>query len=364
MKILHCHTSLSSGGIEAMITGLVNKMNIRHDVDVCLIFKPKKSDVFFNRLDKNIRCISLGKVRSGFSLKYLFKIYSIVKKREYDVVQLHGFFYYYILMILFCHRRTKIFYTIHNDAKEENVSWDKYFVWLKRICFKYKLVHPITISKSSQLSFYNLYHTDSFLIYNGVPKIDVCKIDLSEYRKTDRTCILFNPARITEQKNQIMLCNSVLELVKEGYDIVLLIAGTIQDMYIYDTIINYSSDRIIFLGERSDTLSLMKSVDAMCLSSSWEGMPITLLEAFSCGCVSICTPVGGIPDVIVNNENGILSVDCSQAEYTIAIRSFLNMKEEDRNKMRECSAFAFEQFDINKTALQYESVYKLINSKS
>ena len=37
----------------------------------------------------------------------------------------------------------------------------------------------------------------------------------------------------------------------------------------------------------------MIAADAMCLSSKMEGMPMTIIEAFSVGLPALCTPVGG-----------------------------------------------------------------------
>lgn len=48
----------------------------------------------------------------------------------------------------------------------------------------------------------------------------------------------------------------------------------------------------------------MAHCDAMCLPSIWEGLPVTLLEALSVGCIPICSNVGGIPDVIESGMNG------------------------------------------------------------
>ena len=47
--------------------------------------------------------------------------------------------------------------------------------------------------------------------------------------------------------------------------------------------------------------------DAYALCSSYEGMPISLIEAIGVGCIPVCTPVGGIVDVVHNGENGFLS---------------------------------------------------------
>jgi N-acetylglucosaminyldiphosphoundecaprenol N-acetyl-beta-D-mannosaminyltransferase len=51
---------------------------------------------------------------------------------------------------------------------------------------------------------------------------------------------------------------------------------------------------------------LLAQADILCLPSFAEGVPITLLEAMGAGVAVVTTPVGGIPDVVQNGENGIL----------------------------------------------------------
>jgi glycosyltransferase involved in cell wall biosynthesis len=56
------------------------------------------------------------------------------------------------------------------------------------------------------------------------------------------------------------------------------------------------------------------------LLSEFEGLPITLMEAMSCGLVSICTNMrSGISDLITNNVEGIL-IDDRKDEFVAAIK--------------------------------------------
>lgn len=56
------------------------------------------------------------------------------------------------------------------------------------------------------------------------------------------------------------------------------------------------------------------------LLSAFEGLPITLMEAMSCGLVSICTNMrSGISDLITNNVEGIL-IDNRKDEFVAAIK--------------------------------------------
>jgi len=68
------------------------------------------------------------------------------------------------------------------------------------------------------------------------------------------------------------------------------------------------SDRVRFLGAgtRDDVMVLFRAVDAALLTSAWENLPHTLLEALAAGTPVIATAVGGIPEVVRDGENGLL----------------------------------------------------------
>lgn len=357
MRILIMHSSLGSGGIESMVVNLANEMSKTQDVSVCTIFDPKSTDICYNRLSRNVQFISLGKQKNGFSLQVLFRIMGLIRKGSYDVVHINGFFYYYALAILFLHRKTRFFYTVHSDAYKENCLWDKYLIHFKKFCFVHKWMNAVTISKASQDSFCQLYGAPNTLIYNGVPRTNVRKIDLLAYKKTERTRVLLNPARISTPKNQIMLCRVLTRLINEGFDCSLIIAGSNDDLSIFSKIEPYLSDRICYIGERDDIVSIMASAHAMCLSSIWEGMPVTLIEALSVGCVPICTPVGGICDVIQNNSNGLLSDDISEESYYITVKRFLQMSDSDIKEISDNCINSFSQFDIEMTSSLYIDMF-------
>ena len=68
------------------------------------------------------------------------------------------------------------------------------------------------------------------------------------------------------------------------------------------------SDSFVFTGRVSDPqlVDYYKVADIYCLPSIWEGLPQSLLEAMSCGLPTVVTPVGGIPSLIHDGENGLL----------------------------------------------------------
>lgn len=362
MKILHIHPSMAGGGIEAMICGLANIMVEKEDVSVCSIFKPKEKDVFWKKLSSKVHKLSLNKVNPGFSISEIFKVFKLIRKEKYDVVNMHGFLYYYILAIFFLHTKTKFFYTVHSDAMMENSIWDQRIFFIKKFCFRKGWVHPITISEVSKDSFTRYYGIDSKLIYNGVVKPAILKNDiLKQYLKTKNTKLFLHAGRISRAKNQLVLCKVFFNLISKGHDIVLLIAGNKQDETIYASIRPYFSDRIIYLGERNDIPLLMANSEAMCLPSIWEGLPVTLLEALSVGCIPICSPVGGIINVINNGENGFLSKNSTEKEYLIAMENYLSLSNSEKESIRKNCIKTFSKYDIKNTVNNYINFYQSIS---
>jgi glycosyltransferase involved in cell wall biosynthesis len=68
------------------------------------------------------------------------------------------------------------------------------------------------------------------------------------------------------------------------------------------------SDRVRFLGagSRDDVLTLFRAADAVLVTSAWENLPHTVLEALAVGTPVVATAVGGIPEVVVDGVNGLL----------------------------------------------------------
>lgn len=67
-------------------------------------------------------------------------------------------------------------------------------------------------------------------------------------------------------------------------------------------------ERVLFRGivNRSDLPALFTAVDVVALASYWEGLPVSLMEAMSAGKAIIASHVGGNPELVVDEDNGLL----------------------------------------------------------
>lgn len=64
--------------------------------------------------------------------------------------------------------------------------------------------------------------------------------------------------------------------------------------------------RILFLGWRSDVAELMAASDVVVLPSFSEALPTVLVEAAAAGRPVVASRVGGIPEVVIDGETGLL----------------------------------------------------------
>ena len=69
------------------------------------------------------------------------------------------------------------------------------------------------------------------------------------------------------------------------------------------------ADRVRFAGAlaRNDVLTLFRAADAALLTSSWENLPHSVVEALAVGTPVVATAVGGVPEVVRDGENGLLA---------------------------------------------------------
>ncbi len=85
-------------------------------------------------------------------------------------------------------------------------------------------------------------------------------------------------------------------------------------------------DSVIFTGLRHDVPELLAMSDLFVLSSINEGMGRVLVEAMAVGLPVVATRVGGVPDVVVDGETGILVPSHSSNALASAIVKLLKDK--------------------------------------
>ena len=113
---------------------------------------------------------------------------------------------------------------------------------------------------------------------------------------------------------------------------------------------------VVFAGFRTDATRLMAGFDAFALSSTYEGLPIALIEAMAVGCPAVVTRVGGTPEVVVDGVHGFLVPPRDPAALAAGLTRLLGDRAL-RDGLGEAAAARAQDFDIRTAVRRMEQVY-------
>lgn len=365
MKILHIIPDLHGGGGQKFCMDLCNELSKVHDVTVCSLFDVEEHMFMAKALSPEVKRVTLHK-KAGFDISLFFKINKLIKQNKYDTVHTHlRALFYSTPAIIF--NRLNYFHTVHNMADKETGKVGRF---IYNILFHYFNVTPVGISQKVLKSIQEEYgQSHTILIDNGVKRpvatseLSSVQHEINSYKKTPTSNVFLTIGRIEQQKNHLMLIEVFNRLISEGEDIVLLIIG--DDPYSGKPLLNQlqkiACPEIHFLGMKQNVSDYLLSSDAFCLSSLYEGLPITLLEAMALRIIPICTPAGGIIDVINDMQNGLLSTDVYAESYYLKIKQFLSLSDEQKAHIADNTIKDFEKsYDISATATKYVTLYNKV----
>lgn len=365
MRILEIIPQLSSGGAERFTVDLCNELANSNEVILLTFYSLDKYGFYVSELSDNIKLICLNK-QNGASFGTFIKVLKFIRNSNPDVVHMHLRSILYCLPAIFFLRYIKYFMTIHSDAdKEADGLWGKL---VRKLCFKSRLVTPVTISPKSQQTFNEYYKLiSSKMIFNGrdvyrdkVLVSNSTRAEVASYKQSPADRVIINLARINEVKRQTLLTRVASRLYREGYLFTLLIVGNMRDKKMVKEIESYQCPLVHMLGEKSNPLEYLKLSDAYCLCSSYEGMPISLIEALGMQTIPICTPVGGIVDVVSDGYNGILADGLSEDDLYYAIKRFLELTDETMYELKKHAIETYPQYSMVECAQNYLSLFNSI----
>ena len=115
--------------------------------------------------------------------------------------------------------------------------------------------------------------------------------------------------------------------------------------------------RVFFTGLQTNVKPYYEAMDVFMMSSSFEGLPIALLEAMSMGCAVVSTDAGGIKEVLKNNENGIMVAVDDWRTLSSSILELAQNPTQLAYFQTEARKQVAENFSIKAMVTQLESLY-------
>lgn len=307
MKILQVINSLGTGGAEKLLLEtipLYNRAGI--SMDILLLWD---NDLPFVEELKKLNCCRIITLKHSANPKHTYSLSHIVKLgrhiRNYDLVHVHLFpaLYYVALAKYFGRVKIKLVFTEHNTSnKRMSNKWLKPVEkWMYR---QYDALIYITKEIRDIYSDYRGNKTVTKVIHNGV---DISKIKNADPLAKEKVCpglpssdrVIIQVAAFRVQKDQATLIKA-MEHLPANFKLWLVGEGATENSCKQLVKELGLAGRVLFLGQRMDVSSLIKTADYVVLSSKYEGLSLSSIEGMASGKPFLASDVPGLHEIVDN----------------------------------------------------------------
>lgn len=115
--------------------------------------------------------------------------------------------------------------------------------------------------------------------------------------------------------------------------------------------------RVVFAGHRSDVPDLLGAIDVFCISSLYEGTPLTLFEAMAARKAVVSTSVDGCREVLEDGRTGLLVPARDPRALAAALARVLD-DEPLRLRLAESALSASRRYDVDACVRQIQDLYE------
>ena len=257
--------------------------------------------------------LSMGRM---FSFSTFFRLLSLLKQQRPDVVHTHlGRADSYGRLAARVARVPAVVTTAHNVER-----WKENFAFRTVDAYTTQFAHRIIACSERVRDHLGAVGTvpmnKVIVIHNGInlrvwdsPPAPAAAIELRKsFNFAEKDFVVGIVGRLEEQKGHVYLFEAFASRRDELPNLRLLVVG---EGALNDSLRQYVdalqiSANVIFAGPRRDMRVVYEALDLVLMPSLWEGLPITLLEAMASGRTVIASTVGGIPEVMRHELNGLL----------------------------------------------------------
>ena len=174
------------------------------------------------------------------------------------------------------------------------------------------------------------------------------------------TAVVATVGRLTAIKHQELFLTVAKRVLDQGREAVFLVVG---DGELRDELERLArtfaiGSRVRFLGWRRDLDTIYAATDVFLLTSRNEGTPVALIESLAAGCAGVSTDVGGVRDVLISEDLGLVAPLDDSAQLASHVLSLLGDPGRRRRMGEEGRRFVLERFSIERLVDDIDRVYR------
>lgn len=288
MKKIVCFVgSMDTGGAETFLMKIFRKLDKeKYSMD----FIVSKKGVYDDEIKRLGGKVYFTPLKSTNLFKHILVNYHTMKKEKYDAALAMTFCNYNVIDLIIA-KFAGIKKLVLRSTNAGGIS-DLKKIRLNKLCKSFPKIIPNVKIAPSKLAGAYLFGEEA--MKNGEVKIinnglDISQFKFSEeerkkYRKDlgiENKFVIGHVGRFSHQKNHDFLIDVFYEVVKKREDAVLLLVGKgeLQENIEKKVKGLGLTEKVKFLGVRSDVNKLLNAMDVFLFPSFYEGMPNTVIEA-------------------------------------------------------------------------------------
>jgi glycosyltransferase involved in cell wall biosynthesis len=117
-------------------------------------------------------------------------------------------------------------------------------------------------------------------------------------------------------------------------------------------------DRVAFAGWVDPPWTATWAFDVLAMPSFMEGFPLVIVEAMLAGIPVVASAVGGIPEIVVEGETGLLVPPNDADALAASLRRITDDAELRTEMAARCRSVALEHFTAQTMAANFEQLYR------
>lgn len=361
MRIMFNCRTLKKGGAERVIAVLANKLSQNNDVYITTLL----DDNIEYSLNSNIKICSLcNDVKRNFinkiSLIELFKIKNIIDDIEPDIIISFlpepSFKLMAAKKVFSSLKKYPVIISIRNDP---NIEYKNILIKFVMSMLYKKVDGMVYQTQEAKEYFRKIIKTkNQMIIPNPINEnFIIDKIDFSN--KEDK---IVNVGRLFEQKNQMLLIDSFKIVCQKypNYKLYIYGDGPLKNELMRKIKELDLSKNVFLMGKVDDVKANIVNSKIYILSSNYEGMPNSLMEAMALGlaCISSDCPCGGPKFLIDNYNNGLLFETNNKDELATKMIELIE-NEDLMKRLSENAKDSTKNFSIDKISLEWEKIINM-----
>lgn len=354
-KVLYIVESFGSG-VFSFLVDLVNGIDNDFKITIAYGVREETLDNFREYFSNKIKFIKVENFTRSINpqkdIKALKEIKKIIKDEKPDIVHLHSSKAGVLGRLAVSGSKIRMFYNPHGFSflKKDDSFVKRKIYWLieKTMAIVNRKCIVVGCSNGEYLEAKKL-NKNAICINNG---IDINKLyketkDLAPSKIDYKNIKICTVGRIGYQKNPEMF-NKIAEKFPD------IKFTWIGDGDLKDKLTN-SNVNVTGWKERKEVLQILNENDIFILTSLWEGLPLSLLEAMYMKKLCIVNNCIGNRDVIVNNENGFIANNVE--EFGDYIKNVLDKKVDINKITNKAYQDVLNEYNIEKMVEKYKKYY-------